>query len=1180
MGRASADKPDAAGDIYRSLFDEMLEGFALHEIICDDAGKPIDYRFVEANAAFENLTGLKRKEIIGRTVREVLPETEPEWIERYGHVALTGKPLQFRMHSGALGRTYDVRAYNSGRGLFATLLIDVTESEQAAGVVERAERLYRAVVESSADGFFAMDREGTIVGVNETLCRMTGYDETEITGLNIRDLDAIETGAETEARMAAVRSEGSALFDTVLRAKDGTSIPVEVNASYWPIDGGRHFAFFRDLTKRRRAEYLLHARAELLDVEAASGIDEVLRRAVDKAELLTGSSVGFFHLIDPDQQHLTLQVWSTNTVSGLCDAEGAGRHYPVCEAGVWTESLGTRLPAIHNDYASMPGKSGLPHGHVQVVRELVVPVIRAGLVVAVMGVGNKTSDYTPEDVVPVEAMANMAADIALHSKAQEDFERFFAVVPDLVCIVAADGRFRRVNEQWQATLGYAPSEMLSQAFMQFVHPDDVEGTERTFAEQLGGEGVTGFVNRCLAKDGAYHWLEWSFSPLTGDGLLFAVARDVTADRVAEDALRESESRFRGLFENMVEGLAYCRMIYDGDDPVDWIYLEVNDAFEKQTGLAGATGKRVSELIPGIREADPDLFRIYSHVALTGEPTRFETFVESLGLWFDLRVYSPARGHFVAVFDVITERKRSEAESAEREQRLRALLDNAPYGAHMYELMPDDRLIFIGYNARAVEMLGIDHEPLLGKTLEEAFPGNVGTDTPEGYRRVAREGGTWAVEQYAYEEGVASGLYEVFAFSFGPNRVSVFFRDVTELRRTELELQRSDTQLRGTVEELASAVRTLKALSACNEALVRAETEEALLQDICDIAVKQGGYAMTWVGYAEHDEAKLVRPVASAGDTGDYLNSIRLTWDDAATGVGPGGTAIKTRQPVVIESVEDDARMTPWRAEAIEHGYRSIAAFPLVPSDGNVLGAIVFYAIETRHFEAEELALLSELSSDLSYGIETLRAREARAEVTEELARTNDRLEGLLRQVTVAFGRVVEARDPYTSGHEERVSKLARQMAIEMGLDDSAADAVEIAGLVHDIGKLSVPAEILTKPSSLSPIEIRLIHEHSRSGYEILKDISFVWPVADIVLQHHERIDGSGYPAGLTGEQMLPLARILAVADVVEAMASHRPYRPALGLPAAVSEIASHPDLYDPDAVAACVRLFEAGAIDM
>jgi PAS domain S-box-containing protein/putative nucleotidyltransferase with HDIG domain len=1182
MARRDAVTPLPAGEIYRSVFDEMLEGFALHEIICDDAGKPVDYRFIEANPAFELLTGLKRDQIVGRTVREVLPETEPEWIERYGEVALTGKPLQFRMHSAPLERTYDVRAYNSGSGLVATLFIDVTEQERVAHALERDERLYRAVVETSADGFWMMDRTGTILGVNTVMCRITGYDSSEIVGLNVRDVEASESPEQTTGRMAAIELEGSALFETTLRAKDGTKQLVEVNVAYWPIEGGRFFAFFRDIARRRRAEYLMRARAELLDLEKDAALDDILRRSLDKAELLTGSSIGFFHLVDPDQEHLVLQTWSTSTLATMCTAEGGGRHYPISEAGVWTESLLTRKPAIHNDYASMPDRKGMPAGHAIVTRELVVPVIRAGMVVGLMGVGNKTTDYVPEDIIPVEAMAYMAADVALHSKAQEEFERFFDLVPDLVAIVSFEGRFRRVNEQWTKTLGYASSEMLTHPFMEFVHPDDVASTEAEFARQLAGDSVTGFVNRYRAKDGTYHWLEWSSSPLMGEGLVFAVARDVTEGRLAEDALRVSEVRFRGLFENMVEGLAYCRMIYDdAGEPLDWVYLEVNGAFEKQTRIAGAAGRRVSEVIPGIREADPELFELYSRVAQSGVPERMETFVSSLGDWFDLRVYSPEKDHFVAVFDVITKRKRLEGEAADRETWLRALLDNAPYGAHMYELLPGDRLIFIGYNARAAEMLKIDHEPLIGLTMEEAFPGNVGSEASEAYRRVAREGGTWSTEQYAYDDaqGIA-GIFEVYAFSFGSNRVSVFFRDVTELRRAEIDLQDSETALRRSVTALANAIRTLRALSACNEALVHAESEQVLLQDICNIAVDQGGYSLAWIGYAEHDEAHTVRPVALAGAEDGYLDSIDVTWGDADTAEGPGGTVIKTGQQVLIDSIPDDPRFVPWRGEALSRGYGSLAAFPVKFSSGQTIGVVLFYAGASAHFEGDEVALLAELVSDLSYGIETLRARETQTVMADQLTETNERLEGLLRQVTVALGRVVEARDPYTSGHEERVARLGRQIALEMGLSLEEADGVEIAGLVHDIGKLSVPAEILTKPSALSPIELRLIREHSKSGYEILRDISFASPVADIVLQHHERMDGSGYPNGIKGEEILLPARILAVADVVEAMASHRPYRPARGISEAIAEISSRPDLYDPNVSAACVRLFEAGSIEM
>jgi HD-GYP domain-containing protein (c-di-GMP phosphodiesterase class II) len=239
---------------------------------------------------------------------------------------------------------------------------------------------------------------------------------------------------------------------------------------------------------------------------------------------------------------------------------------------------------------------------------------------------------------------------------------------------------------------------------------------------------------------------------------------------------------------------------------------------------------------------------------------------------------------------------------------------------------------------------------------------------------------------------------------------------------------------------------------------------------------------------------------------------------------------------------------------------------------------MFYAGEPSRFEEAEIALLSELSADLAYGIETLRARDAQHATAYQLEISNDRLEALLRQITVALGRVVEARDPYTSGHEERVGALGRQIAIEMGMSENEADGVEIAGLVHDIGKLSVPAEILTKPSHLSPIEVRLIREHSRSGYEILKDIAFAWPVADIVLQHHERVDGSGYPNGLTGEQMLPQARILAVADAVEAIASHRPYRAAKGPEQAIAEVMTNPAIYDADVAAACERLYRRGEL--
>jgi PAS domain S-box-containing protein/putative nucleotidyltransferase with HDIG domain len=199
---------------------------------------------------------------------------------------------------------------------------------------------------------------------------------------------------------------------------------------------------------------------------------------------------------------------------------------------------------------------------------------------------------------------------------------------------------------------------------------------------------------------------------------------------------------------------------------------------------------------------------------------------------------------------------------------------------------------------------------------------------------------------------------------------------------------------------------------------------------------------------------------------------------------------------------------------------------------------------------------------------------------EALRQSHEQLEQMVLDVAEAMGRAVEARDPYTQGHEQRVAGLARAIATHMDIDAHEIEGIEMAGLLHDIGKLRVPAEILTKTRQLTDAEFALVKEHPTLGHEILKDIAFPWPIADIVLQHHERLDGSGYPSGLKDTEILLAARILAVADVVEAMASHRPYRPALGLEAAATELRSNPEKYDGRVVAACLELCETGAVEL
>lgn len=198
----------------------------------------------------------------------------------------------------------------------------------------------------------------------------------------------------------------------------------------------------------------------------------------------------------------------------------------------------------------------------------------------------------------------------------------------------------------------------------------------------------------------------------------------------------------------------------------------------------------------------------------------------------------------------------------------------------------------------------------------------------------------------------------------------------------------------------------------------------------------------------------------------------------------------------------------------------------------------------------------------------------------DFKRTEKHLQEALVTLRKALGGIIQAvaltvekRDPYTAGHQRRVADLARTIATEMGLSKRAIDGIRLAGSIHDLGKTCVPADILSKPGRLTEHEFGIIKEHPQVGYDILKQIDFPWPIAKTVLQHHERLDGSGYPAGLAQDEIILEARIVAVSDVFEAMSSHRPYRPALGKETAIEEIEKGRGIiYDPDAVDACIKI--------
>jgi HD-GYP domain-containing protein (c-di-GMP phosphodiesterase class II) len=389
-------------------------------------------------------------------------------------------------------------------------------------------------------------------------------------------------------------------------------------------------------------------------------------------------------------------------------------------------------------------------------------------------------------------------------------------------------------------------------------------------------------------------------------------------------------------------------------------------------------------------------------------------------------------------------------------------------------------------------------------------------------------------------------------SQGQQLLRASFVDITDRRGAELGLHRLN--------------RTLRTLSRGNEVLVRAASEAELLRDMCRVIVETGGYRMAWIGVAEHSAAKLITTAASAGEVGDYLDKTKITWADEPRGRGMVGRAVRSGEPKTSQDIATDPAMAPWREAARKHGFASSVALPLKDQSG-VFGVLTMYSPEVNAFDTDELRLLQELAEDLAFGIRSQREHIAREALDQ-------RWRASLEATIGAIASTVEMRDPYTAGHQQRVAKLAVAIANDLHLSDEQIEGLYLAGIVHDVGKIDIPAEILSKPGKLSKLQYQLIQAHAEAGYEIVKGVDFPWPIAEMVRQHHERLDGSGYPRGLSADSILPEAKILAVADVVEAMMSHRPYRASLGIEAALAEIAAGTGrLYDPAAVEACVALF-------
>lgn len=384
------------------------------------------------------------------------------------------------------------------------------------------------------------------------------------------------------------------------------------------------------------------------------------------------------------------------------------------------------------------------------------------------------------------------------------------------------------------------------------------------------------------------------------------------------------------------------------------------------------------------------------------------------------------------------------------------------------------------------------------------------------------------------------------------------RDITELHQRD--------------EDIRQINLALHALIGTNRAIVRAHSREDLLHGVCDTLVTALDLPLVWIGQAIDDERRSVRVVAAAGSAKAYLGRIDVTWDESPTGLGLVGSAIRSGRVEYTEDMTAEPRFGPWLDAAKEFGLASSIAIPVV-TNGKSWGAMIVHGLQVEAFGDREREVLANLGEDIGHALTSFEATERADQAEAAHTKAIKDVHYAIVSAVQALAAAVEARDPYTAGHEARVAQLAVRIGERMGLPSHRLAGLLLGGNLHDIGKIGVPAEILAKPGRLSASELSVVREHPSIGRVIVRNIRFPWPIAEMVGQHHERLDGSGYPDGLRGDDICLEAQILAVADVVEAMMSHRPYRPALPPGKAIEELHSgRGKIYRAEAVDICLSL--------
>jgi len=732
-------------------------------------------------------------------------------------------------------------------------------------------------------------------------------------------------------------------------------------------------------------------------------------------------------------------------------------------------------------------------------------------------------------------------------------------IPDITWLKDQEGRFIAANETFCKSCGVELKDLIGKTDLDIWPKELAERYIVEDREVMTSKNMKSVEEPLADKEGKMLWVHTIKTPIFNENGEIAgiagISRDITERKKAEEKIKSSEIRYRRLFESAKDAI----LIIDAETGK---IIDANPVMVDMLGYSSDyfLGKELWQISPlndiiqnkeKFSQLQKEKYIRYENLPIHTQSGRL-VYVEFVG-----NLYT-AEGAKIIQCNIrdITEHWKTEEQIKIVKERFRELFDNMSSGVAVYETKNGGNdFIFKEFNRYAEKIDKIKKEQVIGKSITEVFPGFEKCGVLDAFKSVWKTGKPEYLEEFFYEDARVSGWRDSYIYKLPSEEIVAIYEDTTNRK------QKYDSQ---------AVIKSLLNLT------MEDITRDEFLNRTLDLIFSLHRFSFEKKGaiFLKEENNDVLVMTVNRG----IPEPLQKACSKVKFGKCLCGRAASTKKIVFIDSVDKQHEI---RYEGMNpHGHYCV---PIL-SSGQVTGVMNIYVKEGYKSNREEEEFFTVIANTIARVIERKRGEEKFRNSYDNLRRTLEetsaalssagKLRRTLEETSAALSSALGKREHYTSDHQNRVSKLACAIAKELGLPEEQIDGLRIGCILHDIGKLNIPTEILGKPGKLTDLEYAFIKTHAQSGFEILKGIEFPWSIAQMVLQHHERLNGSGYPQGLSGKDILLESKIMSVADVVEAMASNRPYRAALGIDKALWEIRQNKGIiYDAVVVDACLKIF-------